>query len=312
VDKKVAYLEAELKKEKTINYLISEIIKYATKLEPLDISMEKLADMLMEILELSSISINFLDLTNKKSYCRLIQDGKSVLSCLRLPDKMRTKNLEKGTLNGQATLYITLKDHLSNKPIGYIFATSKNIDFFDSSIISFFEILAVQVPTIVANSLLFEKMQEESTRDLLTNSYNRKQLNIILSKITQEQTPLSLAFFDLDNFKFVNDTFGHSYGDRILLDVSDIALSFCKKHEGELFRYGGDEFVLIFYNCGLDRAMHILEELRLEIMNELSSNSELDIKQTISIGLANYPETVANPGELLEAADSALISGKLK
>lgn len=312
MDKKIAHLEAELKKEKTINYLMSETIKYATKLEPLDISMENLCDMLIGIFSLSSISINFLDLTNKKSYCRLIENGKSILSCLRLPDKVKTKDLETGSLNGEATLYITLKDHLSNKPMGYIFATSKEKDFFDSSIVSFFEILAVQVPTIVSNSLLFEKMQEESTRDLLTNSYNRKQLNNILCNVNQKQTPLSLAFFDLDNFKFVNDTFGHSYGDRILLDISDIALSFCKSYGGELFRYGGDEFVLLFYNCELDKSLEILEELRLKIMNDLSSNKELDIKQTISIGLANYPETVASPEELLEAADSALISGKLK
>jgi PleD family two-component response regulator len=68
---------------------------------------------------------------------------------------------------------------------------------------------------------------------------------------------------------------------------------------------------MLFYESSLEKAKDILEELRTDIMIHLSSNLELDIKQTISIGLSSYPETVSDPEELLDAADSALISGKL-
>lgn len=305
-------LESELKKQKTINYLIGEIIKYATNLEPLDDSMEKMVDMLMGILGLSTITIKFNESVNDKTYCRSIENGgvTSVCSCGNENNNLEPMKVQ--VSENESTITVPLIDHKTNNNIGYVFAKSNNSEFFDSSILSFFEILAIQIPIIVSNALLYEKMKYASIKDILTNSFNRKHLNRTLFKIAKENIPTSLAFFDLDNFKFVNDTFGHSFGDRILLDVSEIALSYCTKNNGELFRYGGDEFIMLFYESSLEKTKDILEELRTDIMIHLSSNLELDIKQTISIGLSSYPKTVSDPEELLDAADSALISGKLK
>jgi diguanylate cyclase (GGDEF)-like protein len=305
-------LESELKKQKTINYLIGEIIKYATNLEPLDDSMEKMADMLTGILGLSTITIKFNDSVNDKAYCRSIENGGITSVCSCGDEKNDLASMRVHVSENDSTIMVPLIDHKNNSNIGYVFARSNNSEFFDSSILSFFEILAIQIPIIVSNALLFEKMKYASIKDILTNSFNRKHLNRTLFKIAKENLPTSLAFFDLDNFKFVNDTFGHSFGDRILLDVSEIALSYCAKNNGELFRYGGDEFIMLFYECPLEKAKEILEELRTDVMIHLSSNLELDIKQTISIGLSNYPETVDDPEDLLDAADSALIRGKLK
>ena len=69
---------------------------------------------------------------------------------------------------------------------------------------------------------------------------------------------------------------------------------------------------MLLYNSTLKETEEIFNFLRRDIMVHLSSNLELDIKQTITIGLSNYPETVNNPECLLNAADSALIKGKLK
>lgn len=305
-------LESELKKQKTINYLIGEIIKYATNLEPLDDSMEKMVDMLMGILGLSTITIKFNESVNDKTYCRSIENGGVTSVCSWRNENNNLEPMKVQVSENESTITVPLIDHKTNNNIGYVFAKSNNSEFFDSSILSFFEILAIQIPIIVSNALLYEKMKYASIKDILTNSFNRKHLNRTLFKIAKENIPTSLAFFDLDNFKFVNDTFGHSFGDRILLDVSEIALSYCTKNNGELFRYGGDEFIMLFYESSLEKTKDILEELRTDIMIHLSSNLELDIKQTISIGLSSYPETVSDPEELLDAADSALISGKLK
>lgn len=305
-------LESELKKQKTINYLIGEIIKYATNLEPLDDSMEKMVDMLMGILGLSTITIKFNESVNDKTYCRSIENGGVTSVCSWRNENNNLEPMKVKVSENESTITVPLIDHKTNNNIGYVFAKSNNSEFFDSSILSFFEILAIQIPIIVSNALLYEKMKYASIKDILTNSFNRKHLNRTLFKIAKENIPTSLAFFDLDNFKFVNDTFGHSFGDRILLDVSEIALSYCTKNNGELFRYGGDEFIMLFYESSLEKTKDILEELRTDIMIHLSSNLELDIKQTISIGLSSYPETVSDPEELLDAADSALISGKLK
>lgn len=305
-------LEAELKKQKTINYLIGELIKYATNLEPLDISMDKMVDMLIGILGLSSITINLNDFLGKRSYCRMTENGDITNSCYLYFDPKEFQSVKVTTTAKDSTLYVPLVEHKDNNNVGYIYAKSNNPEFFDSSILSFFEILAIQIPIIVSNALLFEKMESASIKDILTNSYNRKHLNNTLTKIVKNKMPTSLAFFDLDNFKFVNDTFGHSFGDKVLLDASEIAISYCKEHSGELFRYGGDEFIVLLYNSSLESAIKILDNLRRDIMVHVSTNLELDIKQTISIGLSNYPETVQNPEFLLNAADSALIHGKLK
>lgn len=304
--------DLELQKQKTINYLIGKIIKYATNLEPLDISMDKMVDMLTGILGLSAITIHFNDTFNNRIYCRSIEDNGVTASCSYFKKPKATNSIKVITTDTDSTLYVPLREHTENNDIGYIYVRSNNSEFFDSSIISFFEILAIQIPIIISNALLFEKMKHDSIKDILTNSYNRKHLTYTLNKIAREKTQSSLAFFDLDNFKFINDTFGHSTGDRILLDISEIAISYCKKYNGQLFRYGGDEFIMLLYNATLNKTEEIFNLLRKDIMVHLSSNLELDIKQTITIGLSNYPETVENPQCLLNAADSALIKGKLK
>lgn len=305
-------LESELKKQKTINYLIGEIIKYATNLEPLDISMDKMVDMLTGILGLSAITIHFNSSLNNRSYCRTIENGGISTSCAYSPQPEDFHAIKVTTGDNEAALYVPLVEHKNNNNIGYIYAKSNNSEFFDSSILSFFEILAIQIPIIVSNAIIYEKMKSASIKDILTNSYNRKHLNDKLNKIVEDKIPTSLAFFDLDNFKFINDTFGHSFGDRVLLDISEIARSYCNKYDGELFRYGGDEFIMVFYNSSLEKTKNIFELLRKDIMVHLSLNLELDIKQTITIGISSYPETVSDPTSLLRAADSALIQGKIK
>ena len=304
------YLELELGKQKTINYLIGEIIKYSSGLESLDHSMEKTIDMLMGILGLSAITISLDENVNGKSYCRSIREDMMVHQCSFTNKDLLQESMKVIRQGEESSLMVPLRDNKNGKQIGHIIVSSNNSEFFDSSILSFFEILSIQIPIIVSNAIVYEKMQYASIKDILTNCYNRKHLEKTINKIERENHTISLGFFDLDNFKFINDTFGHSVGDRILLDISEIALSYAIKYNADVFRYGGDEFIIIFYECPLDRAKEILDELRMEVMNSLSTNIELDLKQTISIGLANYPETVDSIRDLLEVADAALINGK--
>ena len=305
-------LELELKKQKTINFLIGEIIKYSTNLEALDESMEKTVDMLMGILGLSYIKICLNENINNKSYSRSISDPTMITLNNQENIYSHGEQYKVSVNENESSLSVPLINHKNNEQIGMIFAKSNNHEFFDSSILSFFEILAIQIPIIVANALVFEKMKHDSKKDILTNCYNRTHLKKTLERIEKENISASLAFFDLDNFKFINDTFGHSIGDQILFDVSEIAISYSEKYNADVFRYGGDEFVIIFFEYSLEKVRELLDKFRVEIMDRMQTNIDLDINQTISIGLANYPETVNNIGELLEAADRALIRGKSK
>ncbi|OHU87513.1 hypothetical protein BET10_08760 [Pseudoalteromonas amylolytica] len=149
--------------------------------------------------------------------------------------------------------------------------------------------------------------------DPLTNLPNRLALNAMLKEITKESsesTPLScLMFIDLDNFKFVNDNFGHDAGDETLIEVGN-RIGAIIRSDDLLCRLGGDEFALLLPNIeSTDNAERLAERIVTSI------NRPIVIKDTImpigiSIGLAYTPLDTCSPMELLNCADDAMYEAK--
>jgi two-component system cell cycle response regulator len=128
------------------------------------------------------------------------------------------------------------------------------------------------------------------------------------SKVTE--TNLSLIVFDLDHFKKVNDTFGHSAGDYVLREVASVVKNQLIR-SGDVFgRYGGEEFVIILYGSPLQRACDVAERIRATIEKHNFTFASKEIQLTVSLGVAAVDATITTPEALFEKADQAAYQSK--
>lgn len=148
--------------------------------------------------------------------------------------------------------------------------------------------------------------------DTLTKIYNRRYLFKILEeeyeKSTIENISFVIAILDLDDFKLINDTFGHQVGDEVLKKVS-IVMQDNIRSVDFLGRYGGEEFLIIFPNSNINTAIEILENVRKSILR--ISWKEKNLKVSTSIGVASYTPN-SNIKNILKLADDNLYKAKRK
>ena len=149
--------------------------------------------------------------------------------------------------------------------------------------------------------------------DYLTGLYSRGFLDTILdreiARSRRHSTELSLIFFDIDNFKNVNDTYGHAAGDRCLTGVANI-ISKAVRTEDTAVRYGGEEIVLILPQTGKMYALAIGERIRRQVEQEGFSGKGGLFYVTMSGGLVSFPMDGNDAAELLEHADQAMYMAK--
>ena len=179
---------------------------------------------------------------------------------------------------------------------------------------AFYENIASQLSVGINNARLYEKMNDMAIRDGLTRIYNRRHLSDLLTEYLNEaiakKMSVSLALFDIDKFKMVNDTYGHQCGDEVIRYVATLLNKGAIKYGGIAGRYGGEEFVIAFLNKDVEETYEIVEEIHSQIKNEEVVFEEKHIRVTASAGLASYPKTCANPSELLTRADWAMYHSK--
>lgn len=150
-----------------------------------------------------------------------------------------------------------------------------------------------------------ENIKEKSSKDPLTKALNRDSItNTITSMINDPDIKIfSVAFFDIDFFKNINDSKGHIVGDECLRQLATAFLSQNRKTDA-LGRYGGDEFLLVLPNVNAPMAFEICDRIRVGIMKKSSPSF------TISMGIATYPFDGKNVTSLLEVADKGLYDAK--
>ncbi|MFO7584820.1 MAG: GGDEF domain-containing protein, partial [Anaerolineales bacterium] len=138
-------------------------------------------------------------------------------------------------------------------------------------------------------------------------------LDSVLQKARASETPVSLAFLDIDNFLHINDEYGHSVGDDVLKTIASLLTQYCGESAIPV-RYGGDEFVVILPDVEREQAFLLLEKLRITVEEtrlKVGKNGvEID-GLSISAGLACFPIDGHLNSELLRKADQALYRAKV-
>jgi diguanylate cyclase (GGDEF)-like protein len=176
--------------------------------------------------------------------------------------------------------------------------------------------MAEQISIILASLQYRENLRQQAIRDPLTGLFNRRYLMESLfqsiGRAERHKSPVSALMIDIDDFKRINDTYGHDLGDLVLNRVAS-EMKLCTRKEDTLSRYGGEEFCLV---CP-DLSGKDVEELGLRLCEQVRCLT-LDVKDTnisavtISVGIAVYPEHGRNGEDLLRAADEALYQAKAR
>ncbi|WP_292051717.1 MULTISPECIES: GGDEF domain-containing protein [unclassified Brevundimonas] len=153
----------------------------------------------------------------------------------------------------------------------------------------------------------------ENGRDPLTRALNRRFLPTILSReislSTNAGAPLSLMMLDVDHFKSINDTHGHSAGDLVLKQVAEIIADNVRLSDF-VFRYGGEEFLIVLVETALDDAEVVAERIRQQLAaRDMRLPAGDTLRVTASLGLAAYTDH-PDYNQLIETADAALYRAK--
>lgn len=163
-------------------------------------------------------------------------------------------------------------------------------------------------------SNLSERMRKLAITDSLTDLFNRNYISLVLKPNyipfwKRRKFPLSVALLDIDNFKSINDTYGHLKGDEILIKLGKIIKDSIRGGDIPI-RYGGEEILIIFPSSKKGEAVKVIKRIRKKLMKE---DFGIGRPVTFSSGLADYPSDVEIPGDLnalISIADERLYKAK--
>ncbi len=203
----------------------------------------------------------------------------------------------------------------ASKPTGFLIVLRKEgVEAWGAKERKRASFVAEHISIAYENARKYDEAQQLIFVDSLTNLYNSKYLHKILEKELQRSSrlnlPVSLLFIDIDDFKKVNDTNDHLVGSKALVEMGETIVR-CVREVDTVVRYGGDEYVVILVDAGYDQALVIAERIRATVEDNAFQHDEgLDIKLTVSIGIATYPIHTRDRRQLIKIADMAMYKAK--
>ena len=187
------------------------------------------------------------------------------------------------------------------------------LGIFFANVVALGSIASVALNTVITGKIAerhakeIDNFKHISNTDPLTGLNNRRYAENFFEKLTDEDFPLLFGMIDIDDFKHVNDTFGHEAGDAVLKSVAEILRNNSRKTDLAC-RWGGEEFLIGLSKCSLERGLGILEKIRHIIEHEVINTESGGIKITITCGVA-----AATDGDIktaLSECDKKLYDGK--
>ncbi|MFH1855674.1 MAG: diguanylate cyclase [Candidatus Omnitrophota bacterium] len=208
--------------------------------------------------------------------------------------------------------------HNAERVLGLLAISHSRKDAFTKEDLKLFSIITQRSIPAINNAALHRKIKELSNRDDLTGLYRygylQEQLERELTRAERYKNSLGIIMLDIDNFKQINDLYGHHQGDVVLRELSSILNKICRNVD-IITRYGGEEFVVILPETDKDGAFYLAERIRRVVKNYSFSSAAPDtvpgpVKITISLGVVSYPATASSKEELLKKVDAALYQAK--
>lgn len=259
---------------------------------------------------------------------KIVHSGKSILmnSVEEMDQSGITFEFYSNTLVDQSQSILAVPMILHGKVTGMISAQSYQLNAYTKEDQYLLELLATHAAIAIENARLFATVQQLANTDLLTGLLTRRKFYELAEEqftyAKYDHAQLSVIVLDIDNFKKLNDKFGHRMGDEIIQKITH-QLRISIRDADILCRYGGEEFVIAMPNTGQATAAQIAERLRQmaeqtnlkEVRDSLESATDLKLSDdalrvTVSIGVAQYSESCANLDMLIDQADYAMYEAK--
>jgi diguanylate cyclase (GGDEF)-like protein len=217
------------------------------------------------------------------------------------------------TLGRDVNSLICLPLNTKTRKFGLVLVEHTYSNAFDEDNLRLLNIISKQVGIVMENAELYNKMTELARKDGLTGIFNRQyfqeRLEVEFCNAKRENYPLSLAIFDIDHFKKFNDTFGHMFGDKVLISIVETVSSTLRKND-IIARFGGEEFIILFPRTSLQEAYDKVEALREHISQHMIKDNLITASVTASFGVSSFDECTLTESELVKTADDALYVAK--
>ena len=221
---------------------------------------------------------------------------------------------------------IDLKIYISDDIMFYysiVLNSKKDLIEKENSIIRIYNYIREARP-IIKNNILVKSIEESSYTDPLTKAYNRLYLEKYALSIEgklKQHISFGVLMLDIDHFKKVNDTYGHAVGDSAICLLTDTIRKAIRAND-KLFRYGGEEFVVILEGCDMKSAQVVAEKIRTMFIvaktcgfcasDDKCSLMEINFNKSVSIGVSVMPDFSKDIWECINQADLALYEAKEK
>lgn len=204
---------------------------------------------------------------------------------------------------------LAFKDNI----IGILYVDDFSPRKFKKSQLNLLSILSSFAAMSIDHAKLHENTRKMAFTDGLTGLYNHRhfqeQLEKEISRSLRYSETFSLLMIDIDDFKCINDKFGHTFGDKVLQKLSDI-LKASIRDSDTAARYGGEEFAVILPKVAAEQAFTMAQRIRKQVKIKSASLMRDKAPLTISIGVAEYPKDAKRRLDLIKRADKALYEAK--
>lgn len=185
---------------------------------------------------------------------------------------------------------------------------------FKKSEVPLLDALSLPIASALANAVRIGEAERLSQTDDLTKLHNARYLRqFLLNEIRRARrygSSVAALFLDLDDFKQVNDAHGHLVGSHVLMEMAAVILSSIRDTDA-VARYGGDEFVIVLPDTGIELAGTVAERIRTKIsQHQFNGGRNLKLSLTASFGVATFPLHASSPQQLIACADTAMYEAK--
>ncbi|MBN2341129.1 MAG: diguanylate cyclase [Deltaproteobacteria bacterium] len=198
--------------------------------------------------------------------------------------------------------------------LGTLMIASQNAGVYTEEIRTTLQVMINQLGTKLQNAAMVQKLKEMATTDGLTGLPNHRsfqeELVRQLAHSNRFGTPTSVILCDVDKFKNVNDTYGHTVGDVVLKALGETLRRNVVRDTDMPARYGGEEFVIICGGTDTDGAVQLGERIRQDLESQVFKTEKGDLRCTISMGVATFPKHAHAKEDLVERSDLALYAAK--
>jgi two-component system, cell cycle response regulator len=201
-----------------------------------------------------------------------------------------------------------------DRPVGVLALATVEPSAYGEAIRTTMQVMTNQLGIALQNARMVRRLEELATTDGLTGLPNHRvfqeELDRQLAAANRFGNQVSIVLGDVDKFKSVNDTYGHPVGDVVLRGLADVLRRNVVRDTDLPARYGGEEFAVVCGGTGIEGALKLAERIRADLEAQVFHTEEGELRVTMSMGVATFPEMARDKQTLIERSDAALYVAK--